>query len=211
MSKEETKYYFERAIIKYSKGDIQDLIGREINSAGPFLMVILNGIDNLGGMCYGFELGSKDRSIKFMEEKMGISNSLASLLYKVVRCGITHQGMPKIGLRYFVDYDCTEKDIFYRDAEEYLYLNVMGFTNLYIKTIELISCDIEKHISYVPTADMEAKNIFDRASREIGKDINNLAIEIGYMRKSKKPPESSDSAYTPENILNIKIDLPKES
>jgi len=54
MSKKEIKAYFDTTIIKYNKGDICELLDKKITSAAPFLAIVFNGIDNLGGMCLIF-------------------------------------------------------------------------------------------------------------------------------------------------------------
>lgn len=40
-----TKLYFERSVIKYSRGDVEALLKSELLCAGPLLSTILNGID----------------------------------------------------------------------------------------------------------------------------------------------------------------------
>jgi len=55
MCKGDIKEYFEKTVIKYSKTDVQRLLEAKLDCAGPLLTVIFNGIDNLGGLCYGYQ------------------------------------------------------------------------------------------------------------------------------------------------------------
>lgn len=216
---DKVKEFFEKSVIKYSKGNIDELLMEKINCAGILLKEILSGIDNLGGICYGFETGSKVRSIKFMQEKMLIPNSLAEFLYAIVRCGVIHQGMPKIGLRYFVEHDRVEKGkVFYKDHNGYIYINVTEFAYRYLYAIETINANLDRHIVYAPPIETINKVLFDRAISEINEDIQDLINKIGSKKESEKSNiyrhngvitiTSSSSAYTPDNTLSFGKDTP---
>src|SRR3989338_9093785 len=138
-SNEIVKSFFERAIKKYSKKDVECLLEAKLNCAGPLLEVIVNGIDSLGGICYGFKRNnSENRSIQFMKEIMGMNPVLAKFLYVIVRCGVTHQSMPKIGVKYSVLYDrptAVRGIIFSKDADRFVYVNVVELAYYYIDAI----------------------------------------------------------------------------
>jgi hypothetical protein len=210
-TKEEVKAFFEKAIKKYDRGNIVALLKAELNCAGPLLEVIVNGIDCLGGMCYGFSNGnSKKRSINFMIEKMGLNPASAEFLYVAIRCGIAHQGMPKIGVKYFAQYERPESGvIFYSEDDESIYLNVVELAYAFIDVIDKIALNIEAHVSYVPPPENEAKAIFDRALNEITNSANDLAVKIGTSNEMLEPePRPSSSAYFPDNTFNITKDSP---
>lgn len=211
---EDVGEYFQRSVVKYSRGDVERLIKAQLDCAGPLLMVVLNGIDNLGGICYGFgPHNSKERSIKFMTEKMGINESVSKFLYSIVRCGISHQGMPKIGLRSFLEYNRIDKGrIFYKQLDDFIWLNVTELAYLYIETIDQIAANITGHILYMPPTDQDILNTFNEARENISDDIEQLAIKIGEHRemiettkyeKGEIKVVSSSSAYTPDNTILV--------
>lgn len=216
---EEAMAYFKKSAIEYSKGDVRELLEKKIDCAGPLLAVVVNGIDNLGGMCYGFEIGSKRRSVNFMKDKMGILESVAKFLYSAVRCGEVHQGMPKIGLKFFVTQDRLAKGkmIYKHKDSKYLFLDLTEFAYSYIDAIDQIENKPEERIHNYPSPGAEAKELFDNAMRDIKDDIQDLIDvifrkrETEAMKKAGREPLAewgSSAAYTPDNTLNITIDLP---
>lgn len=212
MSTRESKSFFERSVIKYSKSDVCALLEAKLDCAGPLLEVIVNGIDNLGGICYGFSKGnSKERSVRFMKEEMKFSDSLALFLYTIVRCGVAHQGMPKIGLIYFVEYDYPEKEkIFCKDSKDNICLNVVGLAQRYLDTIDAINVDIEKCDLHVPPITPNEEAIFEEAKNEIKHNIDDLAFDIGNKRMQKEYPTASCSAYSAEGTLKVCTDSPEQ-
>lgn len=218
------KKYFRRSAVEYSKGDVERLLKVKLDCAGPLLIVVLNGIDNLGGMCYGFRPdNSKERSIKYMTEKMKIDGSISKFLYATVRCGISHQGMPKIGLSFFVRYDRVDKgNIFYKCSKNFIWLNVAELAYLYIETIDRIASDLASHVSHMPPTNEDLLDIFNEASGKISNDIEQLTakiaeqdrvIEMAKYQKGEIKAISSSSAYTPDNTILVSgtypIDLEK--
>lgn len=211
---EDVRKYFQRSVVKYSRGDVERLIKAKLDCAGPLLIVVLNGIDNLGGMCYGFgSYNSKERSVKFMTEKMGMNESVSKFLYSIVRCGISHQGMPKIGLRFFLEYDRIDKGkIFYKRLGDFIWLNVTELAYLYIETIDEIASNVADHVLYMPLTDQDVLDTFNEARGSIPDDIEQLAIKIGEHKKTIEATKyekgqikvvSSSSAYTPDNTILV--------
>lgn len=211
---ENVKKYFQRSVVKYSRGDVVRLLEAKLDCAGPLLIVVLNGVDNLGGMCYGFRTdNSKERSVKFLTEKMGIDESISKFLYLIVRCGISHQGMPKIGLQFFVEYDRIDKGkIFYKRLGDFIWLNVTELAYLYIETIERIASNVADHILYMPPTDQDVLDTFNKAREKITDEIEQLAIKIGEHKKAIEVAENkkrgigviiSNSAYTPDNTILV--------
>lgn len=207
-----TKSYFERSVIKYSKGDIQALLKSELPCAGPLLVTTLNGIDNLGGMCYGFRTGNVgERSTKFLHEKMGVPEALAEFLYKSARCGLVHQGMPKMGLEFFVQYDGSNKDeIFYEQPGKYIILDVTELADRYLKAIDKIAAEPEKHIDHRPQYAKQEKSaleaLFGDAKTEIGGTQIYTRRQYQDDEDARRAAGQSSAAYTGQ--MQYWIDLP---
>jgi hypothetical protein len=210
-----TEAYFQRSVIHYSKGDVETLLKAKLDCAGPLLVTTLNGIDNLGGMCYGFGRDNVGERIKcFLADKMHLSKSLAAFLYESVRCGEVHQGMPKMGLEFFVQYDGTHKGIiFYSESDDYIILDVTELAQCYLKAIEDIAKEPEKHIKYYPQyTDKERallKAAFETARKDIAKGTliyTQRQFDVDECERSTSG--QSSAAYTGE--MQFYIDLPPE-
>lgn len=212
MSTKEEKAFFERSVLKYSRLDVCTLLEAKLDCAGPLLEVIVNGIDCLGGILYGFEpRNSKHRSVRFMKEKMSIPESLAKFFYSAVRCGIAHQGMPKIGLIYFVEYEYPEQErIFSKDGEGNIWINVVGLAQCFLNTIDTLSADIETCILNIPEIPCKEKRILKQALNEITNDIDDIAFDIGNEKMHQRYPTASYSAYSTKGTLRVCKDSPKQ-
>jgi len=210
--------YFQRSAVKYSKGDVEELLRKRLDCTGPLLTVVLNGIDNLGGMCYGFgprNVGS--RSVTFMKNEMNIPESVAESLYEIVRCGIVHQGMPKIGIIFYLDYDRLDKGKIVRKNSDYIWLNVTELAYSYLEAIDLIADDPEKHIYHYPKPDDHLRIVLENALENIRDSIYELVDDIGHkeeseweemLKKGEIDHMPSKSAYSPENVFALRMDLP---
>ena len=208
------KAYFEKSAIKYSKGDVKALLDSRLPCAGPLLTTTLNGIDNLGGMCYGFNKPVGERSIKVMKEKMGFPEGVAKFLYQVIRCGIVHQGMPKMGLEFFVGYNRFAGDeIFYKKSDGYIFMNVTEFAYRYLDIIDQIARDPEMHIVYYPQHNegkkKAFKEAFDNAKDYITRDMEDYekahSTEWEAEEKARYKRGESASAYTPDMVFSIEL------
>lgn len=190
--------YFQRSSIRYSKGDVQELLEKELNCAGPLLAVIVNGIDSLGGMRYGFHKGSRKRSVEFMKSYMNLSEPVAEFIYMIVRNGIVHQGMPKVGFDYGVLYDRPEKRQIYYKAGDSICLSVVEFAYAYLEAVDHIAMNPEKHIRHYPRLDDKSKKSFEDALKHIEDYTGGCCYR------------SSLSAYGPDYNLDVSIELPPE-
>ncbi|MCK4823701.1 hypothetical protein KA005_48560 [bacterium] len=211
---QKAKAYFEKSAIKYSKGDVIALLDSRLPCAGPLLTTTLNGIDNLGGMCYGFDQKVGDRSVKTMIKKMEIPQALAEFLYEAVRCGIVHQGMPKMGVKYFVGYDRLEEhEIFYNGPDGYITMIVTEFAYRYLDTIEKIASEPEKHINFYPAYNEERgetlKNMLDEARVHINRDIESYFLVL-YNAEGKERLENGESSAAYTEDMQFSMDLPPE-
>ena len=179
MNKEAVAYF--DSFTKYIKRGIDKFLKLRVKRAGFLLMMVMSGIDTLGGICYGFKRNnSRKRSTDFMTQIMGISESLAEYLYSVVRCGLFHEGSPKLGLQYFVLYDRLDAGkTFYRDFKSgNISMNVVEFAYSYLEAIKKISDDPGKYIKYSPKLDDNERDCFDKAKKCIEGDIKCLQRKV---------------------------------
>ena len=172
----EVKEYFERVALKYSRSDVEHLLRTKAPCAAPLLAVTANGIDLIGGMCFGFKSpegkdNGKRRSVDFMVKYMGVDSNVATVLYTSVRCGIVHQGMPKFGFMYFVDHERPKKDrIVYRDGS-FIWLNVTEFAHSYLSALSAIEADPSKHVQHLPPPRTTDEHDFLSAFASIADEI----------------------------------------
>lgn len=190
--------YFNKVVLEYSKGDVEELLASS-KRAGPLLHVTANGIDLVGGMCYGFgKRSSVKRSTKFMTEHMRIESSLAKVLYKCVRCGIVHQGVPKIGFKYFVPSQrLPDHQIILKGPDDWLLLNVQEFAYCYINAIKRIAQDPKSHIRHTPLVKDrdEEFTLFKSALAKVPEIYMDLSPTLGLASYSAQTPDLSASYF----------------
>lgn len=157
MTPDKVRKYFDRVIRKYNIGDIQalldsarDTIGPVQDKAGPLLACVVNGIDTLGGMAFGFTDGSESRSVSFMRDFMGIDQTQGKMLYAIARCGLAHEGVPKLCLRFFVHKYKSEGSILSQDRTGTIWLNVTQLARRYCNAVDRIANQNQFPLSYVP-------------------------------------------------------------
>lgn len=189
LKKTKAKKDFDKSVIKHSKEDIETLLALKLDIAGPLLALVTNGIDNMGGVCYGYKKNnSRIRSVRFMTDKMKLSENLASFLYLSMRCGIVHQGMAKIGYFFVENYRLEKGKIFYKDINvvypDGVYLNVTELAYLYINTINMIASDPDKNVNCSPfhliEKDEDLNKAYNEARDEITNDIRSLNLRTGH-------------------------------
>ena len=104
MTSSQAETYFQKVIVDYNKGDIEELLGSGSKRAGPLLACVMNGIDAMGGMLCDFERGNSEaRSVLFMTQHMNLSKDAAELLYKAVRCGLAHEAIGARGVEFHAE------------------------------------------------------------------------------------------------------------
>jgi hypothetical protein len=212
MPARESRAFFERSVLKYSRLDVCALLEAKLDCAGPLLEIIVNGIDNLGGILYGFgHRNSQSRSVKFMKERMGVPESLAKFLYSAVRCGIAHQGMPKIGLVYFVEYEYPDQEkIFSKDGKGNIWINIVGLARCYLDAIDTVCADVGNCVLNVPPTPFAERRILEQVWNEIANDVGDIAFDIGNKRMHQQHPTASYSAYSPKGTLRVCKDSPNQ-
>jgi len=191
------KEYFEHVIERYVCGDIRALLEKVQDKAGPLLNSVVNGIDILGGIIFDFKGAngwgnSRQRSIDFMADHMGLHPKVAELLYKLTRCGMTHEGVPKLGIRFFLDSLYTpERECLYRDEANDVYVNVTALAHSYLNTVSDISKD---DLQYVPECEPQEEDIIREALPFITGDYAAIKQELDENTTPKM--QSSLSART---------------
>ncbi len=214
--------YFKKAVMKYSKGNVEELLDKQIECAGTYFAVVCNGIDLIGGICYGFNKKVGDRSKRFMKEHMNIEEKIADLLYNCVRCGTTHEGMPKIGIRYGLEpRRLKPKVIIYKNEDNnILYLNVTELVFSYLRAIKRIAENPTEYALNIPDPEPKAITSFMNALSSVPNEIYELCeaaeasdSEEDEARFSRGEIEAfpSSSAYFPDNVMNISLDILAES
>ncbi len=182
--------------------------------AGPVLITVVSGIDTLGGVIYGFSQASHTRSVDFMEKYMPISTSpcaekiprpLAEFVYDSVRCGVTHHGMPKIGVTYQLWTDqewkkmCPNDAAFCKDpAEGKICINVAKLARCYLAAVHCIQDDFKKNPKKYQASGLE--NEIKKAKKHL-KSIFGLT-QVPTIKKSYG--ESSTSANASGQVPTIK-------
>lgn len=195
--------YFEKAILQYNKGDIEKILDARIKCAGPLLHTVLHGIDTMGGICYGFDKGSSVRSVDYMKTYMNISPQLSAFIYSSIRCGLTHEGMPRMGLKFYAHYDRLEKAIIFSSytGDDYIYLNVVEFAYIYLDSIQNIFHSANILVKFEPKPKSVDLRLFKDAKQEVDKDIDSLLAKI----EGRNPPQEgvSYAARKPDNFLDF--------
>jgi hypothetical protein len=133
---------------------------------------------------------SKSRSVHFMKKYLALSEEEATLLYKLVRCGMDHEGTTKLAIKFFVHYGRQKKDVFlYKDAENCIWLNVAELAYVYLDAIDLIANDVHAHLSHIPKASKEDEDAFVAALEKIGRDIGEFCQAAWHARDEAEQAE----------------------
>ena len=157
----------------------------------------------LGGMKHGFEKKSRERSEDLMTEYMHLSPEHANLLYRLVRCGTAHEGVPKPGIRFFV---CDERvdpgTYLYKGQDGLIWLNVSEFARQYLAAVGEIAQRPVDHLSHVPLAEPAPRNL--RACAGVEKSIDDFCdLVAGRINAKVEHGEihASASPFFPESLL----------
>ena len=176
---DKAKDVFDIAIKSYIIPDIKELLSNT-EKAGPLFLTVTSGIDTMGGILEGFSAvngngNSSTRSCNFMVQKMNIPRKLASLVYTHGRCGAVHEGGIKGGVS--LERDENNLEIFNRDNNERLVINVYQLAKKFIETVEKIEAS---NLMFIP----DFKTVlFD--------DIKNLVVKSESTKSSLSPHDYS--------------------
>jgi hypothetical protein len=182
VDKAKVEAYFKQVVLDYNCGDIRALLDAELRQAGPLLNSVVNGIDIVGGMIWGFALGSGDRSTQFMKSYFSISE-IARMLYALVRCGMNHEGTTKLAVKFFVHHERLKKGVLlYKDRHHCVWLNVTEFAHSYVDVIDRIALDVHSHLSHIPVVSPKDEALFVDALNEITADISEFCSAAEHAR-----------------------------
>ena len=128
------------------------------------------GIDAVGGMLYGFG-ASEARSVRFMEDYFGLSNEEARMIYGLVRCGIAHEGITKLVVRFFAPLRRARAGQFlYNAPDNSIWLNVAELARSFLDAVSRISNEVPKHSFYTPTPRHSDPTLLLNAAKRITRD-----------------------------------------
>lgn len=219
MTNDKALEYFESVIIAYNCGDIKALLERKLPQAGPLLACVVNGIDAMGGIIYGFDKEIGGRSKEFMNKFMGYDPVQADFLYTIVRCGMAHECAPKAGLAFFALYDEVDGEVLYRGDDGGPWLNVVQLAKEYLKAVEDVRTSAQSRLQDPPKFRCRDRRIFNSVdfTKLPGIDI----LERLVLNKDGEPQRqllaqraiSSLSSYSPfdKKRLNLMKLPPEES
>lgn len=129
--------FFRKVICDYNCGDVRRLLDQRTPALGPLLACVLSGIDTLGGMLNGFKQGSGKRSVEFMVRHMKLDPDIAHAIYRCARCGYVHEGIGKLNLSWFADFQRLKPGIILYGREDGgLALNVVELAENYLGVVE---------------------------------------------------------------------------
>jgi hypothetical protein len=179
--------YFESVVIGYNCGDVQTLLDTRLDACGPLLISTMNGIDLLGGMMRGFNGKYEARSTAFMIKHLGLSSKQAHLMWRLVRCGVSHQGATSPAVWLIACYDRVNPGTFLYKLSPItsppfspmeilppvVVLDVTELARRYLEAVDLISRDVLQHLHHVPGSNESDKRAFDGALSLIADDFNN--------------------------------------
>jgi hypothetical protein len=190
--REKVEIYFNQVVLNYNRGDVRALLDAKLKQAGPLLNSVVNGIDLIGGMADGFlPKNSTSRSVKFMRKYLGLTEEEARLLYALVRCGIAHEGVTKLAIRFFVHYDCRERHVFlYKDHEHCIWLNVTELAYSYLDAVDLIGTEPHSHLFHVPAPSPHDEDLFHAALKQIRTDIDQFCIAAAESASDEREKEA---------------------
>lgn len=143
--------YFKAVILRYNKPDIEELLASGTDRAGPLLACVVNGIDAMGGLLYGYRRNnSASRSISFMTNCMRLPEDHARLIYTAVRCGLAHQAVTKSGVAFHVSTTAAVRDIILcRASNGDISVDVRSLARKYLDTIAKFNCS-DNRLEYAP-------------------------------------------------------------
>jgi len=154
-----------------------------------------------------------------MVDHMNIKEKIADILYVFVRCGSTHEGMPKIGIRYGLESERLKPGVILYKGEENntLILNVTELVYSYLKAIERIAQNPAMYARYVPPDPedtavdrfVDALNSVPNEIYELCEEAQNRDNEELEKRFSRGEIEvfPSSSAYFADDVMNITLEL----
>jgi hypothetical protein len=213
MSKEIVERFFKHAVVDYNRGDIKKLLDLQLPICGPLLASTVSGTDIMGGMIHGFDVGnSGKRSTAFMRDHLGMGAEDADLVYTNPPCGLTHEGVSKLLMGFFVHYDRLDRGTFIYKEKDMLWLNVTELAWSYLDAVEKVGKNIHAYLSHIPEASSKDVLIYQRALALPRKDIAQFGGLMEDKAAAGRPYRSSSSCFIAEHRLkHFKVFNPPSS
>jgi len=157
--------FFRKVICDYDCGDVRRLLDQKTPTLGPLLACVLSGIDTLGGMMDGFGPGnSRSRSVDFMVQHMKFDRDVADVVYRCARCGYVHEGIGKLRLSWFADYERLKPGtVLYVREDGGLALDVVALAESYLGAVEDIQVQMEtgmNNLRFLPNLAQSDEELF---------------------------------------------------
>ncbi len=149
------EHYFNEVISNFLAGDVRALLSSGIDKAGPILMVVCNGMDTLGGIWKGFNVGVGERFKAVARELMNCTSDETELLYDF-RCDITHEGR-LAGIAYIAN--AMPNDALFTIGGTDLLLHVHSLANRWLGAISLARSQPSTYIKYYPDETQSAAKV----------------------------------------------------
>lgn len=208
--------YFDLVVMKYYKDDIEYLLDQPGCPAGVLFVTVMNAIDVLGGVLFGFKGLKKDgtekdnstaRSNSFMASShMGLKPEEAEFLYNYARCGLAHEGITKStgtgSATQLVGFEIMPKsggysDIFYK-GPDCICVDARALARKALDAIKAI--DQNRSLLKDFPRDPEAKVFSDAHAVIVGPDLAEF-------ERRRKPPVSAggDAAQTTSGLFTASM------
>lgn len=145
--------YFDVVVRDYNCGDVKWFLKHRSPTIGPLVACVGSGFDTVGGMLFGFKKSnSRERSVRFMVDCVGLPDIIAEAIYRCARCGYLHEGIGKSSLSWFADYDrITSGSVIFRREDSGLALNVVELAHKYLDAVEHIWKNEKDRLCHLPS------------------------------------------------------------
>jgi hypothetical protein len=211
----EPEIYYERVVLTYLCGDIRHLLAQEEPHCGILLGPVINGVDTVGGIISGFEVGSQRRSIDVLVRHMNLTDPEATFTYQSLRCGLVHQGTAKYGVWFFnLHGELNRHSVIYSGDKDWIYFDCVALAIRFLAAAENIWENCRNEIKHMPRSeDSGHAAVLGLNLPHIQELVNDYAEELHCVEKRHegeliRRETSSMSAYTPEGVLNPEFRLP---
>jgi hypothetical protein len=147
--------YFDQIVCDWIYGDILSILDSSADRAAPLIMVTVNAIDIIGGVYKGFlkdNVGS--RTIDALTDIMRFPRHEAEFLYYIIRCGMTHSGIPGGPLIYSKRRNITSEPLTKsNEPNSAITLFAGTLADRWFEGVQTMKCDPGKYINRYPVWD----------------------------------------------------------
>ena len=147
--------FFKKVILEYLRGDLRWLLRKRAPTLGPLAACVGAGVDTAGGCVFGFGTGSKQRSVNFMRTYMSFESEAAAVIYSCVRCGYIHEGLSKLNVSWFADYQRLGRGMcLYKRDDGGVVVSLVEVSHTYLAAIKRLWKQHRSQIAHFPVADV---------------------------------------------------------